>query len=81
MQTVSCVHCGSNFEFDPNKVWNSPGQVTPLPGSPTRIVIQCARCQRWIKITLQDNNDDESDNKGKKNGGNPSKPVRPGQKR
>jgi hypothetical protein len=59
MQTVTCVHCGAKFEFDPSKVWDSPGQITPLPGSPPRIVIQCEACQHWIKIVLQDDSGSE----------------------
>jgi hypothetical protein len=59
MQTVTCVQCGAKFDFDASKVWTSPSQVTPLPGSPQRIVVQCPACQHWIKIVLQDDSDSE----------------------
>jgi hypothetical protein len=81
MQTITCVQCGAKFDFDPSTVWNSPGQVTPLPGSPMRIVIQCPRCQHWIKITLQDDSDNESNQTQKGNGGGPRMPEKPEQKR
>ena len=54
MQTVTCSYCNAKFDFDASKVWDSPGPITPLPGSPTRVVIQCTECQRWIQVSLEE---------------------------
>jgi hypothetical protein len=51
MVNVACPHCQEKFQFDPAKIWNSPGGITNLKGG-TKIVIRCEHCKEWITLEL-----------------------------
>jgi hypothetical protein len=54
MQPLACPHCGEEF-FDPNKIWTSPGQLTtPKTGKIYKTVVQCAECNNWITVLVND---------------------------
>ena len=51
MLNVTCPHCQQKFEFDPTKIWTSPGGITNLKGG-TKVVIRCEHCKEWITLEL-----------------------------
>jgi hypothetical protein len=54
MQTVKCPDCGAPFDFDPNKIWDSPTEGDSwISGSEEKVVIQCPTCKHWMIARLR----------------------------
>jgi len=63
MLTVTCPHCQQKFDFDPAKIWTSPGAITNLTGG-SRVVIQCEHCKQWLTVALSVKKLDNKPNSG-----------------
>jgi hypothetical protein len=63
MLTVLCPRCQQTFEFNPAKIWSSPGAITNLTGG-TRVVIQCEHCKQWLTVALSVTKLDDKPNSG-----------------
>jgi endogenous inhibitor of DNA gyrase (YacG/DUF329 family) len=55
MQVLNCPQCGAASPFDPKSVWTSPGRLHgPQPGLPAPVVVQCPKCQQWVRVEVKD---------------------------